>query len=126
MSKSVEFSQNMHNPDVLSEIKWITESCNLCTEETVCKLGGVLQRCGEHMEVKGEKTTKANTERINQKWFDKKCEQLKKRKCQLLNKYRVTHTAEQLDEYMYLECKKGYKDLCIRKVRYYREFMKNK
>lgn len=38
MSKSVEFSHNMHNPDVLSEIKCITESCNLSTQETVCKL----------------------------------------------------------------------------------------
>lgn len=41
----------------------------------------------------------------------------KERKCQLLNNYRVTHTAEELAEELdeYLECKKGYKDLCIRK-----------
>lgn len=64
------------------------------------------------MEVK-KNLTKANTETINQKWFDKECEQLKKRKCQLLNNYRVTHTSEQLDEY--LECTKGYKDLCVKK-----------
>lgn len=74
------------------------------------------------MEVK-KTPTKANTETINQKWFDKECEQLKKRKCQLLNNYRVTHTSEQLDEY--LECTKGYKDLCVKKI-FYRELMKSK
>lgn len=91
-------------------------------EETVCKLRGVLERYRKHMEVK-KTPTKANTETINQKWFDKECEQLKKRKCQLLNNYRVTHTAEQLDEY--LGCTKGYKDLCVKKI-YYRELMKSK
>lgn len=81
MSKSIGFSQNICNPDVLSEMKYITESGNLSTEETACNSRVVLESCGKHMEVKGEKTTKANTDTINQEWFGNECEQLKKRKC---------------------------------------------
>lgn len=66
MSKSIGFSQNICNPDVLSEMKYITESGNLSTEETACNSRVVSESCGKHMEVKGEKTTKANTDTINQ------------------------------------------------------------
>lgn len=65
MSKFVEFLYNMYNFDVLLEIKCIIELCNLSMQEIVCKLRGVLERCGEYMEVKGEKIIKVNIERIN-------------------------------------------------------------
>ncbi|XP_062595378.1 uncharacterized protein LOC134256716 [Saccostrea cucullata] len=122
MNKSVEYLQNICSTDVVLEINGIIELDDLSTEETVCKLRGVLERCGSHMEVK-EKITEKNTEKTNQKWFDKECDLLKKKKCELLNKYRTTRAPEQLDEY--LEYKKRFKDLCVKKEKDYRELMKN-